>query len=383
MTPPVAAVRPPRPGEDPWRYYAALRARGPVVRSAETGMVQVVRYGAAVEALTRPEISGAHPFRATRRVFGPNLLDLEGPRHRALRRVAAPEFRTRAVTGYAAGLVRPVVERAVAPLVDRGPVDAVASFAAVVPVRVVAGVLGIPDGRAAEFYAGLAPVIRYLDRPEGNLLAALAARDRLDARLAALVRAHRVDVGLLGRLLHDPGHGLDEHGLVRLVLLLVAAGTETTVRGLANLLAVLLAVPGRLAALRADRSLIGPAVDETLRFEPPLHSTLRHATEDTVLGGVAVPAGAALQVLLASANRDGRVFAGPDAWTPGRAGPRALTFGFGVHTCLGRTLARLELVTALEVLLDRTSDVRAAGPPGPRAGTAFQGPSALPIDCRS
>ncbi|WP_019632593.1 cytochrome P450 [Actinomadura atramentaria] len=426
---------PPGPRDDPWQYYAAVRELGPVVRS-DAGTYLVARYDAAVEALTTPGVGGTHPFRATRQVFGPNLLDTEGARHRALRRAVAPEFRARTVAGYGETLVRPVVERAVDALVDRGPVDAVAAFAAVVPARVVAGVLGIPAARAAEVYAALGPVIRYLDRPAGNLAAALAARDRLDERIAGLVRGHRAETGLLARLLREAGHGLDERGpighgaagrgsaerelaghgpagggldergpagrglanhglanhgldergLVRLVLLLIAAGTETTVRALGNLLLALLAEPGRLAALRADRSLVGPAVEETLRRDPPLHSTLRFATEDAVIGGVEVPAGAVLHVLLAGANRDDRAYAAPDRWDPGRwtrGAPRALTFGFGAHLCLGLPLARLELTTALDVLLDRTSDVRLAGPPGPVEGGAFRGPRALPIEVRS
>jgi cytochrome P450 len=139
--------------------------------------------------------------------------------------------------------------------------------------------------------------------------------------------------------------------------LLLIAGNETTTNLLGNALVTLLRHPEQMAMLRANPSLIPQAIEEVLRYEPPVMAMLRKAREDVVLAGTRIPAGTTVAPLVGSANRDPRRFPGGERFDITRNAQGHLSFGHGIHFCLGATLARLEARVALEELLASTRDI--------------------------
>jgi len=179
------------------------------------------------------------------------------------------------------------------------------------------------------------------------------------------------------------GRAQQRHPVVRVphLRLLLPAGVETTYRSLGNLLFALLSDPAQLNAVRADRSLLPQAIEEAVRWEPPLLTITRVATRDTELGGVPIPAGSTVMPMLGAANRQEDRYPDPDTFDIFRA-PRAhLGWGHGVHVCLGMHLARLEMRTAVNLLLDRLRNLR-LDPDGDDPhirGQVFRSPTSLPV----
>jgi cytochrome P450 len=162
---------------------------------------------------------------------------------------------------------------------------------------------------------------------------------------------------------------------------MLPAGVETTYRSTGNLLFGLLADPRQLDSVRADRSLIPQAIEEAIRWEVPLLMITRVATRDTELGGMPIPAGSAVMPVLGSANREEDRYPDPNRFDIFRSQEPHLSFGLGVHACLGMHLARLEMRVALNLLLDRLPDLRLdpAGDDPHIRGHVFRSPTSLPV----
>ena len=177
------------------------------------------------------------------------------------------------------------------------------------------------------------------------------------------------------------GTRLDDEQICAFLRLLLPAGAETTYRSSSNLLFGLLTHPDQLEAVRKDRSLIPQAIEEGLRWEPPLTSIIRVAAEDTEVCGVRIPAGAAIMVCTGSANHDESRWENPEEFDIFRKRFPPVAFGFGPHVCLGQHLARMETAVALNALLDRLPNLRL----DPEAedphitGLMFRSPIALPV----
>jgi hypothetical protein len=162
-------------------------------------------------------------------------------------------------------------------------------------------------------------------------------------------------------------------------ILLLNAGHEATVNVTGNGMLALLRNPDQLRRLREDRSLLPTAIEELMRFDSPLQLFERTATEDVEIGGVTVGAGQKIAALLGAANRDPAVFAHPDALDVGRAENPHISFGAGVHFCIGAPLARVELQAAFGALLDRTSSIDLGGEPVRRPEFVIRGLAELPV----
>jgi cytochrome P450 len=174
---------------------------------------------------------------------------------------------------------------------------------------------------------------------------------------------------------------LSDEEIVSFSWLLMRAGIETTCRSLGNLLFALLSNPDQLDEVRADRSLIPRAIEEAVRWEPPVFTTTRVATRDTVLAGVSIPTGSAVMPVLGAVNRQEDRYPDPDRFDIFRSARAHFGFGHGVHVCLGMHLARLEMRVALNLLLDRLSNLR-LDPEGDDPhirGHVFRSPTSLPV----
>ncbi|MFS3128342.1 cytochrome P450 [Nocardioides sp. Bht2] len=315
----------------------------------------------------------------------PSLLAIDPPDHARIRRQVSRAFTARAVARLSER-VDEVADRLLDELARRsGPVDLIDDYAAWLPLAVIADVLGIEERDHA----------RLLDL--GNRAAVL-----LDPGLSWAVFSDAEDAvhdlhswfdGHLEQLRRNPGDdilsslvsstdtdNLDHEELRTLALLLLGAGFETTVNLIGNAVALLDAHPDQRDALIADPSGWANAVEEVLRFDPPVQSTLRQAYVDTEVCGEKVAAGQGVVVILAGANRDPAVFTDPHRFDSTRANADAhLSFSSGIHFCMGSGLARLEAQVALRKLYERFPDLTVSGGGRRRSTRILRGYETLPV----
>lgn len=309
------------------------------------------------------------------------ILGMDEPEHRRHRALVSTAFRQKILARWEHELVRRVIDSLIDNFADRGHAELVREFTFAFPAQVVAGVLGLPESDFNRFQRWSIAIITVNDNPTRGVAASRELTDYL-AELLEQRRANRGD-DLLSDLAHAEldGERLDDEEIFCFVRLLMPAGVETTFRASGNLLFALLSHPDQLEAVRADRSLIPQAIEELLRWEPPLLLTARVATRHSDLSGVHIPAGSSVIVMLGSANRDETRYPDPDVFNIFRDPRQHISFGHGPHMCLGMHLARMEMRIALERLLDRLPNLRLdpAGDDPHIHGQVFRSPTSLPV----
>ena len=376
---------------DPYPRYAALRERAPVHRSA-FGIWTLTDYDDCQLLLRHPGVG--KDFSSAMNSLGlsdadreaqdrfrndrSNMLVTDPPDHTRLRGLV-----TRAFTPRTVEKLRPRIVTLVDELLDTfdpGEVEVMDALAFPLPVTVIGDMLGVP----AEDRPLLRPLVRSVTAilelavsPEA-LAEAADADAKLGAYFADLVadrRAHPRD-DLLTKLIEaeDEGDQLTEHELISTVILLFAAGFETTTHLIGNGLLALLRNPGELARLRADRSLVRSGVEELLRYDSPVQIAARTTYEELSVGGQAIPSGNLVLAMLGAANRDPARFRDPERLDVGRDEGAPMSFGGGIHFCLGAALARLEGQIVLDRLLDRFETMAlVGGPPTVRDSLTLRG----------
>ena len=389
---------------DPYPVQERLRAGGPLVRGALTHVTashavcrEVLRspdfaVGGGLQEVLPPPVRQLARWAFDARALGPldppSLLAVEPPAHSRYRRLVAGVFTARAVEQ-----LRPDVQRVADELLDdlaalprSEPFDLVERYATVLPVRVIAGILGVPASEHAAVLALGNAVAPALDlglrwsqyRDAQRALHALNAW--LDAHLTRLRAAPGQD--LLSQLVvaEDDGMRLDEVELRSTAGLLLVAGFETTVNLLGSGAQLLLSAPDQLAVLRAAPERWPDAVEEVLRYESPVQVTGRRAVRDTSVAGLPVEEGTHVTTLLAAANRDPEVFADPQRFDVTRENARDhLSFSGGRHFCLGAALARIEGEIGLRTLFDRLPDLTLAPGAVRRPTRVLRGWERLPV----
>lgn len=367
---------------DPYPRYAALRAVAPVHRSA-LGFWALSRYDDCQQLLRHPGVGkdfsgsadslGLSPeqqadqarFRENRT----NMLTTDPPDHTRLRGLA-----TRAFTPRTVEKLRPHIVSVVDDLLDAvagadGEVEVMDALAFPLPVTVIGEMLGVPseDRRALRPLVRSVTAVLELAVTPDALTEAVAADAKLEEYFSALVAERRAHPGddLLTRLIEveDAGDQLSKRELISTAILLFAAGFETTTHLIGNGLLALLRNPDQLARIRADRSLLRPAVEELLRFDSPVQIALRAATEDLTIGGQHIEAGSLVLALLGAANRDPARFSDPERLDVGRDEGPPMSFGAGIHFCLGAALARLEGQIVFDRLVERFATMELVGAP--------------------
>lgn len=383
---------------DPYPYLAEQREKQPVVKvMVGEAMGQKIDRNAPrlpqvftvfSRALVQEVLADNERFSSSgyRIVMGPvmghTILEMDAPEHPRHRTLVAKAFRQRVLDRWS----DTVVQRTVDDLVDRfagqGRADLVRRLTFPFPVQVIARILGLPEHDWPQFQRWSIELISVAQNWERGLAASRALREYFAVVVAQRRAGPRDD--LISQLVtaEVDGHVLDDEEIFSFLRLLLPAGAETTYRSSGNLLFGLLTHPEQLEAVRADRSLLPQAIEEGLRWEPPLLFIQREAARDLSLGGVDVPAGALVAVCLGAANRDPAYVAGdPDAFDIFRDARQHISFGSGPHMCLGMHLARLETRVLLDSVLDRLPNLRldpAADDPHIH-GLTFRSPTALPV----
>ncbi|HET7652027.1 MAG TPA: cytochrome P450 [Acidimicrobiales bacterium] len=316
-------------------------------------------------------------------VMGTTLIAMDGAEHRRHRDLVAKAFRPSAVERWGEELIRPTTVALLERIARRGDrrADLVADLTHRYPVQIIAAILGVPveDHELFQEWA------EGINHGPTDLSRSLPASKAMTEYLRPIVEARRAAPtdDLLSDLVtaEVDGHTLDEEHLYGFLRLLLPAGAETTYRMLGSLLHSLLTHPDALEEVRVDRTLVGAAIEETLRFETSVTIVNREPLDDADVGGCIVPAGVSLLVATGSANHDESRYARPDEWDLHRPPTPHLAFGTGRHQCLGMHLARLELRIALEEVLDRLPGLRLDpdDPVPPITGFAFRSPARLPV----
>ncbi|MEV8509848.1 cytochrome P450 [Actinoplanes sp. NPDC051475] len=377
--------------EDPYPRYRRLREISPIVR-ADDGALVITRHVDCV-AVTRDSRLGHMPphmidfvspgwqdHPALRQLFT-SLLVTNPPDHTRLRRLVSSSFTARRVQA-----LQPRITEMVGELLDgmTGDVDFVEAFAFPLPVNVIGELLGIPEPDRAQFQGLVRDWTRVLELVDSDVLksadpAAATIREYL-AGLTAERRRKPAD-DLISALVaaEDDGEKLTEDELLTMAALLFAAGFETTTNLLANSVVALLRNPEQLTLLRTDPGLAPSAVEELLRYDTPVQLISRVTWDDVEVAGVPVSGGERVVAYLGAGNRDPERFPEPDRLDLTRADNAPLSFGGGIHYCLGAPLARLEAQIALPALVDRFPKLDFAAAPERRDSLAIRGYTRLPI----
>jgi cytochrome P450 len=315
-----------------------------------------------------------------------SLLCLEGEAHRRLRSLVSKAF-----TPRASARLHDTIDEVINGLVDdvaaEGRCDIVADIARPYPVPIICALLGAPREDWQQFSLWADDIFTAFTLNPGGIDEALVMRawGELDEYVDEMVaqRRHTLTEDLLSDLIRaeDNGDRLNADELRMLAAGLLMAGTDTTRNQLAASVDVLCAHPDQWALLAEQPELAPHAVEETMRHSPIACGTLRVVTEDTDLAGVVFPAGTMVLVNTFAANRDTTIYDEPDRFDISRdAAPAVLTFGGGIHYCLGANLARLELAEALKILTRRMPDPSRTGPAPWKPMMGLSGPTTLPIE---
>ena len=386
----------PRTAQDPYPAYAELRTRAPVHRSRLLRSWVFTRH-ADVNAILRDHRrfssdprKGSIPVLRRPMLPAPEeytLLMLDPPDHKRLRALVNKAFTPRAVAA-----LEPRIRGNLATLLDDiedpSAFDLMESVARPLPVIVIAEMLGVPPEDRATFRSWSAKRARLLEPTIGirEWRGGRAAGQAFDAYFRRIIRERRADPrdDIVSALLRaqDEDARLSDPETLNMLRLLLVAGNETTVNLIGNGILALLRHPDQLERLRADPELVPGAVEELLRFDSPVQADFRRVLVDCEVSGHALRQRDNVVLLLGAANRDPEVFEDPDRLDVGRLARRHLSFGSGIHHCLGAPLARLQGRIVLEMLLERFRSMKLTGDlPRFRPGVVLRGIESLPLRC--
>ncbi len=379
--------------DNPYPHYGALLAGPPRLMDLGIKVALVARYADVIRVMHDHEhfsnMGPPPPPEAYQgRLAGSrNLLGTDPPVHTQLRRLVSRDFTPRRIRE-----LEPRIREIAAEILDRvertGEFDVVKDLANVLPVTVIAEMLGVPVELNATFKEWSDKLI-----DAGNNLPGTPTPPEVVKTVDALtdyfereIEKRRKDPGpdLVSALVqaHDTGDVLSSADLLNFVSLLLIAGNETTTNLIGNGTLALMRNPDQLALLRSNPALLASAIEEMLRYDGPVQSTVRFPKAAANVGGAEIPAGAITFVVLAAANRDPAKFPAPERFDITREPNEHVAFGEGIHFCIGAPLARLEASIAFGVMLDRFPNLRFKDPelkPKYKGSYILRGIESLPM----
>jgi cytochrome P450 len=379
---------------NPYPHYKPLLAGPPRILDLFGPTAMVARYADVTAVLhdharfssERPrspfEPPNEGPFAGAR-----TMLFSDPPTHTRLRRLVSRDFTPRRIRD-----LEPQVREITKNLIDRaerrGELDAMSGFANALPVMVIAEMLGVPRDHYEQFKDWSDTVVAGDNTLPGTPLPQQfhAATKALRSYFAAEIERRRKHPGadLVSALVaaHDDAEAMDADELLAFVLLLLLAGNETTTNLIGNGMLALGRNPAQMDLLRQSPELMPRAIEEILRYDGPVQSTVRFTRQDVELGGTELPANLGCFIILAAANRDPAEFDDPDRFDVTREPRRNVAFGEGIHTCIGAPLARLEGAIAIGAMLERFPRLRLKDPaikPAYKGSYFLRGLESLPL----
>ena len=333
----------------------------------------VLRDGNAFSSKGYEEVMGA--------VFGHSILEMDEPEHHTYRGLIQQAFTRKAMERWETDVIGPRVNALIDDFVEDGRADLVRQLTFPFPFEVIADQLVLPEDDKPRFHRMATELISVQVDMDRALAASQALHDYFSAIIAERRTAPAEDlVSVLAQAELD-GQQLTDDEIIAFLRLLLSAGAETTYRSSSNLLFGLLTHPDQLAAVTADRSLLPQAIEEALRWEPPLLTIMRTATRDVEIGGKQISGGDMVVINLGGANHDEDRWERAEEFDIFRPQVPHIAFASGVHMCLGIHLARMETTVVMNAVLDRLPDLRIdpdAEPPY-ITGMIFRAPPALPV----
>lgn len=368
--------------EDPFPVWERLRHDQPLFHDAVDDRWLLTRYDDVAAVFRDHDTYSTKPYeRIFTDVIGPTMVQMDGDDHDVRRSIVAPVLVGRKLETNYLPLIDTVVDDLLDKLPTTGSIDLIAGLTMPLPLKVIATILGMGEDDDAYLAEVTAKIIAALAGEEPGRTDGIQAHAAFTAHIDGLIdeRAERPGTDLISGIAHartEAAERLSRQEIASFIALMMVAGGETTDRGLANFIAILLEHPDVLAAVRADPGLLDAAFSEFMRRDGVVVYEDRELRRDVEWYGQRIPAGAIVRVALISANNDETVFAEPrrfDLARPdlrlgkeSRAGGRIdgvanhLGFGLGKHFCIGYQLARAEIVAATRGLLERMPDLRVA-----------------------
>lgn len=329
---------------NPFPHYEALRQSGPVHFLPLNGCWLVIGFDEVAAALAQPHVfSSTAPENVG---VDSVLLGADPPDHTKIRSLVSRCFSIQALESqreFAAAAAEGILQ----PLITGGPFDVLRQFGAPLSDAVAAHLIGFDDHTLAE--------IQTLERNVTDLGARLQALDSIIGGAAQRTRLH-------AELSQIESSGISEKEIRSVIRFLWIAATTTTRRAIASSVLMLLQYPEVRARLESEPNHLPGFIEETIRLHPPEYSILRSTKSDVMLAGKEIPAGATVKLCLAAANRDPARFDQPEVLIPERTPNRQLSFGGGIHRCVGAALARMEMATALRTLMRVAPQFRSLQP---------------------
>ncbi len=370
---------------DPFPHYARLRAEDPIAPVPAANCWFATRWSDVEQIARHPDFTALSDEAPVNTAFGrPNVLTSEGPTHAILRGGIEPHYKPRRVADYIDALVRPIAVAQLAAFRASGSNDLLTEYFEPISALALARSFGFMDvdmPTLRRWFHGLSQGAINFERDP--------ARDAICQEVSAEIEA--VALPLLARLAKTPDNSPLSHmlhsgmdgGAVRPVEMILPSvkvtllgGMQEPGHGAANLLVGLMQNPDQFAALRADLDgLIGPAIDEALRWIAPIGTMMRTALRDTAVNGIAVPEGTPVSCIFASANRDETRWDAPDAFDIHRPQKAHMAFGQGTHFCAGKWFAKAQIEVAMRVLLEAFPRLTFADAPPEFRGWEFRAPT--------
>ncbi|MGY1813376.1 cytochrome P450 [Blastococcus sp. SYSU D00820] len=376
---------------DPYPVYARLRAEAPVAYVPAVDLWLVTRWADVRAVGADPAVFSAEmddsPLDPT--FGGPSILTTDGPAHRDIRRSLDAKYSPRAVRGYIADLVEPIVAERLAALAGRDEVDLLAEYFEPISVLSLGSVLGLGHldaGTLRRWFHGLHQGAINFEKDPARQAISDAVAAEIDEALAPVLDrigsaeedstiAHMIFSGVAD------GGRRDLAAVLPTLKVILLGGMQEPGHGAASTTAALLSDPEALARVRADLDALVPvAVEEGLRWVSPIGTQTRQVRREVELGGTTLPVGARVGSVVASANRDETVFADPDRFSLDRPKGNHAAFGFGLHSCVGHAFSRGQITIALRRLLETHPGLRLAEGFMPEfRGWEFRAPTSLRV----
>jgi cytochrome P450 len=378
---------------DPYPFFAQKRKEAGVFegsvmdwsKTPDSMMPEQLYAAVSFDAVNRVfrdgKVFNSHIYDSTIGLFiGPTILAMEGKKHWEHRNLVSAAFKSKSLLRWEPEIVRPVVNTLIDEFINTGEADLVKDFTLEFPTRVISKLLGLPEEDLAWFRKRAVELISYTVKYKKAFEASAALKDYFLDQIDK--RRSKPTEDVIGDLVtaEIDGEKLSDEAIYSFLRLLLPAGLETTYRSSGNLLYLLLTHYEQFQAVQADHELIPAAIEEGLRFETPLTTVQRYATETTEVEGVELPAGAVIDVCMGSANRDEKRWERSEEFDIFRKRVPHISFAAGEHTCMGLHLARMETRVAVECLLTRLTDIRLITDDNPRiSGQPFRSPTAIPV----